>query len=88
MAENVLLTDLPKQARALQFFEHVGPCLAQHQAGAVFLADIVKNTYVISVEFFTATIPASDFNDLRQYINLSIIEMIEERGIKLASKEV
>ncbi len=53
----------------------------------VFLADIVKNTYVVTVEFFTATIPAADFNDLRQQVNLAIIEMMEERGVKLATKE-
>jgi len=53
----------------------------------VFLADIVKNSFVVTVEFFTATIPAGDFNNLRQYINLSIIEMMEEKGIRLAAKE-
>ena len=53
----------------------------------VFLADIVKNSYVVTVEFFTATIPVADFNELRQYVNLAIIEMMEERGIKLAGKE-
>lgn len=50
----------------------------------VFLADIVKNGYVISVEFFTATIPVVDFNELRQYVNLAIIKMMEQRQIRLA----
>jgi MscS family membrane protein len=53
----------------------------------VFLSDIVKNAYIINVEFFTATIPVADFNELRQYINLAMISMMEERGIRLASKE-
>ena len=53
----------------------------------VFLADIVKNTYIIHVEFFTATIPAADFNELRQYVNLEVIAMMEEKGIRLAGKE-
>lgn len=57
------------------------------ESHTVFLADIVKNAYVVSIEFFTATIPASDFNVLRQYINLAIIELMEERGIKLAGKD-
>lgn len=52
----------------------------------VFLADIVRNTYVVHVEFFTATIPGADFNELRQYINLEIISMMEEKGIRLAGK--
>jgi MscS family membrane protein len=39
------------------------------------------------VEFFTATIPAADFNVLRQEVNLSIIEMMKNMHIRLASKE-
>jgi MscS family membrane protein len=54
---------------------------------SVFLADIVKNTFVVSVEFFTATIPVNDFNEFRQYINLSIAEIITNMKIKLAGKE-
>jgi MscS family membrane protein len=53
----------------------------------VFFADIVKNTYVVSVEFFTATIPVADFNDIRQFINLSIVDIMENMDIRLAAKE-
>jgi MscS family membrane protein len=53
----------------------------------VFLADIAKNAFVVHVEFFTATIPVADFNELRQYVNLSIIEMMEERKIRLVNKD-
>lgn len=53
----------------------------------VFLADIVRNTFIVHVEFFTAMIPGADFNELRQYINLEIISMMEEKGIRLAGKE-
>ena len=49
----------------------------------VFLADIVKNTYVITVEFFTATIPVADFNEVRQYVNLSIMQLMERMDIRL-----
>jgi MscS family membrane protein len=49
----------------------------------VFLADIVKNTYVITVEFFTATIPVADFNEVRQYVNLSIMQLMERMNIRL-----
>lgn len=54
---------------------------------SVFLSDIVKDTYLINVEFFTATIPIADFNAVRQEINLSIIALLKEMNIKLASKE-
>jgi MscS family membrane protein len=53
----------------------------------VFVQDIVKNTYWLSIEFFTAPIPTADFNELRQRMNLSIIELMNEMNIKLASKE-
>ncbi|MBL7698436.1 MAG: mechanosensitive ion channel [Chitinophagaceae bacterium] len=53
----------------------------------VFLQDIVKNTFVISVEYFTAPIPVADFNELRQRINLGIVEVMDEMSIKLAAKD-
>ncbi|MBO9572452.1 MAG: mechanosensitive ion channel [Chitinophagaceae bacterium] len=53
----------------------------------VFLADIIKNAYIINIEFFTATIPVADFNALRQYINLAIIELMSQMNIRLSSKD-
>ena len=53
----------------------------------VFFADIVKNSYVVNVEFFTAPIPVADFNEVRQYINISVIQLMAEMNIRLASKE-
>lgn len=57
------------------------------ESHSVFLADISKNAFVITVEFFTATIPASDFNAVRQHVNLAIIQMMEDMNIRLAVKE-
>jgi MscS family membrane protein len=54
----------------------------------VFLSDISKNAYLVHVEFFTATIPAADFNVVRQEVNLSLIGLMKGLNIKLASKEV
>jgi MscS family membrane protein len=53
---------------------------------SVFVSDIVKNTYVITVEFFTATIPAADFNQVRQHINLEMIRLMEAMNIKLGGE--
>jgi MscS family membrane protein len=39
------------------------------------------------VEFFTAPIPVADFNELRQQVNLTIIGLMEDMNIKLATKE-
>jgi MscS family membrane protein len=54
---------------------------------AVFLSDIIKNTFIVQVEFFTASIPAEDFNAIRQEVNLNLIELLAEMNIQLASKE-
>jgi MscS family membrane protein len=53
----------------------------------VFLADIVKNSFVVTIEFFTATIPINDFNELRQHINLSIIRIMREMDIRLSARD-
>jgi MscS family membrane protein len=54
---------------------------------SVFLLNISKNAFVVQVEFFTAPIPAEEFNDLRQEVNLALIELMEDLNIKLATKE-
>lgn len=53
----------------------------------VFLSDIVKDAYLVNVEFFTATIPVANFNVLRQEVNLQIIGLLKELTIKLASRD-
>jgi MscS family membrane protein len=49
----------------------------------VLLADIQKNAYIITVEYFTAPIPIDLFNDLRETINLEIIGLMEELKVDL-----
>lgn len=57
------------------------------ESSSVFLSDIVKNSFIIQVEFFTAPIPIGDFNATRQDLYLSIIDMMEGMNISLAAKE-
>lgn len=57
------------------------------ESSSVFLSDIVKNSFIIQVEFFTAPIPIGDFNAARQDLYLSIIDMMEGMNISLAAKE-
>jgi MscS family membrane protein len=54
---------------------------------SVFVSDIIKNSYVITIEFFTATIPVADFNQLRQFVNLSVIEMMGRMNVRLAGSK-
>jgi MscS family membrane protein len=53
----------------------------------VFLSDILENAFIIHVEFFAAPIPVADFYELRQQVNLSMINLMEDMNIKLATKE-
>lgn len=53
----------------------------------VFLADINKNAFFITTEYFTSTIPIADFNHLRQLINMEIVRLMSEMRIRLASKD-
>lgn len=53
----------------------------------VFLSDIQENAFVIHVEFFAAPIPIADFFELRQQVNLAMINLMGEMNIKLATKE-
>ncbi len=59
----------------------------QIESHTVFLSDILKNAFIIHVEYFAAPIPVADFNELRQQINLSLINLMEEMNIRLATKE-
>lgn len=74
-----------------QFVQRVRNLLQQRKEQVenytVFLSDINKNAFILHVEFFTAPIPAADFNNIRQEINLSMIELMEDMNIKLATRE-
>jgi len=54
---------------------------------SVFLADIIRNAYIVHVEYFCYTIPNADFNELRQDVNLKMISLMDKFDLKLASKE-
>lgn len=52
----------------------------------VLLSEIRPDSYVISIEYFTGMISFADFNDLKQDINLAILEILEKSGIGMAGK--
>jgi MscS family membrane protein len=54
---------------------------------SVVLSDISKNSYVIQVEYFTGPVAMEVFNQVKQELNLSIIQIMEENKVKLAGKE-
>lgn len=67
-----------------QMLEAKRPLIENH---TVLLADINKNAFFVTVEFFTASIPVGEFNRIRQLVNLGMIDKLEELEVYLASKD-
>jgi MscS family membrane protein len=53
----------------------------------VLLTDITKDAFIVQIEYFIAAVPQEAFNFSRQQIALSVIQLLEQMNIKLASKE-
>ena len=73
-----------------QFIPAVESLLKQNKevdTGTVLLAYIGKDSFVLQVEYFVVAGTLEAFNHIRQEINLSIIRLMEQMKIRLASKE-
>jgi hypothetical protein len=53
----------------------------------VLLSDIHPDSYTITIEFLTELIQGADFNQLKQRINLIVLQVLESRQIGLAGKD-
>jgi len=56
----------------------------QIEEGSAFLTDIRSNSFLISVDFFTAPIAIKEFQKLKQQKSLEILKLMEEMNIELA----
>jgi MscS family membrane protein len=54
------------------------------EESSVFLSEIRSNSFLISVDFFTAPIAMKEFQKLKQQKNLEILKLMEEMKIELA----
>ena len=50
----------------------------------IVLSDIVTNAYIVTVEYYTNAIPATDFNAVKQQVNFDIIKTLASLKIELA----
>ncbi len=56
---------------------------------SVYLMDTGKNAHLIAIDYFTVMPqPIEAFNDLREVINLSVIELLENENISLAAQSM
>ncbi|WP_290790565.1 mechanosensitive ion channel family protein [Flavihumibacter sp. UBA7668] len=55
-----------------------------------FLSDITANSFQIHVEYYSGMIPITEFNQLKQTINLDVLRLLESMDVELAgeTKEV
>ena len=56
----------------------------QIEDSTVFLTDIRSNSFLISIDFFTAPIAIKEFQKLKQQKSLEILKLMEEMKIELA----
>jgi MscS family membrane protein len=50
----------------------------------VFLNDISGTAFLINIDYFTTPIPLAEFNEIKQKLNLEILNLIENRKIVIA----
>ena len=60
----------------------------QVDTSTVLLTDVNKDAFAVQVEYFVLAGTQEAFNKTRQDVNLSIISLIENMGVKLASKNM
>ena len=86
-AEIRLETGVNVSSEAMNIFiEAIKTKLAhpQIEESSVFLTDIRSNSFLISIDFFTAPIAIKEFQNLKQQKNLEMLKLMEEMNIDLA----
>lgn len=52
----------------------------------VMMSDIQFDAYLISIEYFTPVMAINEFNEVKQQINLTVLETLEVHGLGLSGK--
>jgi MscS family membrane protein len=50
----------------------------------VFFGDIAANAFLVNIDYFTSPIPLDDFNELKQQVNIEIMQLMEKLNIEMA----
>ncbi len=54
------------------------------QSSTVLLSDISSNAYIITIDYFTGPITASEFNAVKEKLNFDVLKMLETLQVELA----
>ena len=88
-AEIILYLDLKTNRSTLdQFMQQLRVRLSAPRIkdATVSLSDIKIDSYVVTVEYFTEAIAIAEFIEIKQAVNLSVLDLMETNGIAVAGK--
>ena len=54
------------------------------ESSSVLLSDIISKAYIITVDYFTGPITASEFNAVKEKLNFDVLKMLESLQVELA----
>jgi MscS family membrane protein len=52
--------------------------------GTAFLMDISGTSFQVNIDYFTSPIPLTEFNEIKQKLNLEILQLMEKRKINVS----
>ena len=82
---------LTTSAQLLQLVEKADLLLQQHemiQSGTVFVVEIGAKSIIVQVDYFTQVIEMSQFNALKQTMNLELLQILNTLQVDLAAKRM
>ncbi|MFD2918085.1 mechanosensitive ion channel family protein [Terrimonas rubra] len=54
------------------------------QNSSAYLTDITPSSYLVAVEYYTGPITMTDFNTLKQQINLQVLQLVQDLGMEIS----
>ncbi len=54
------------------------------QNASAYLTDITPSSYMVAVEYYTGPITMTDFNNLKQQVNLRVLQLVHDLGMEIA----
>lgn len=71
------------------FVESIKAYFSQKKQGIfssnAFLSDYNKNGLTVTIEYFTAPIPLAEFSEIKQEVNLALIDLVKKSGVEMAT---
>lgn len=84
---NLEINPLTKEQIIEIFLKQVNQLLEQHEGineHSANLTSLGRNGLLVHIEYFTAVITISEFNRLKQEVNLEILKLMEKNEVKMA----